>query len=61
MKEQIWLTNVEFFSLLVNTSCGLLLFCIDTHVCTVSKGISINKEIKMCQTRDTLVVIDEKE
>ena len=43
MKEQMWLTNVKYLWLSLNTS-WVLVFCVDTHVCTISKVIGINKE-----------------
>ena len=51
--------NVKYLWLSINTSFRLL-FYIDTHVFTVSNVIGINKK-KIYQTRNLLVVIDEKE
>ena len=39
---KIWLTNVKYLWLLPNTSWTLV-SCIDIHVCTVSKVISIKR------------------
>ena len=36
VKDQIWLTNVKFLWLSLNTSKPLV-FCIDTNVCRISK------------------------
>ena len=47
VKQHIWLTNVKYLWLSLNTSC-ILIFCIDTHVCTVIKVIGINKEKEIC-------------
>ena len=61
VKEQMWLAKVKYLWLLLNTSWGLV-FCIDAHVCTISKAIGINKEKEyVCQTGKAKVVIDEKE
>ena len=43
MKEKIWLTNVNYLWLPLNTS-KLLVFCIDMYVCTISKVIGISEE-----------------
>ena len=43
MKKQVWLRNVKYLRLSLNTSWALV-FCIDTHVCTISKFIGRYKE-----------------
>ena len=44
VKEQMWPINLW---LSFNTSWPLV-FCIDTHMCTISKGIGINQEKEIC-------------
>ena len=44
--DQLWLTNVKYFWLSLYTSWALV-FCIGTHVCTISKVIGINEEKEM--------------
>ena len=41
MNELIWFKNVTYLWLLLNASWALV-FCMDTHVCTISKVIGIN-------------------
>ena len=43
----MWLTSVEYFGLTFNTSWPLV-FCIDMHVCTISKVVAIKKEKEIC-------------
>ena len=43
MKEKILLTNEKYLWLLLNTSWGLV-FCVNAHLCTISKGTDISKE-----------------
>ena len=43
LKEQIQLTNVEYLWLSHKMSWTLV-FCVDTHMCTISKVIGINEE-----------------
>ena len=47
VKEQIWLANIDCLWLLLNTS-WLLVFYVDTHWCTISKVIDVNKEKEIC-------------
>ena len=48
VKEKIWLTNIKYLWLSLNTSWPLV-FCIDTHLFTISNAIGINKENEICQ------------
>ena len=43
MKEKIWLSNIKYLKLSLKTSWTFV-FCIDTHVFTVSNIISIKKK-----------------
>ena len=43
MNEQIWFTSVKYLWLSLNTS-WILLFCIDTCVCTITNVTGINVE-----------------
>ena len=47
MKEQIWLPDVKYLGLSLNTLL-LLVFGIDMHRCTITRVIGINKEIELC-------------
>ena len=60
MKENVWLTNVKYLWLSLNTLWALA-FCIDTHVYTISKVIGIYEEKEICQTWNTQVIIDEED
>ena len=43
MKEEMWLRSVKYFWVSLNTSWALV-FCTDTHGCTISKAIGMNEE-----------------
>ena len=47
MKEEIWLTHATYLWLSLNTSWALV-FCIDTHLCTVFKFTGTNKGKEIC-------------
>ena len=54
VKEQIWLTNVEFLWLIFNTSWTLV-FCTDIYECTVLKVIGQSDENEICLPKEECI------
>ena len=48
MKEQIWLTNVQYLMTATEYFVGIISIFIDTPVCTIPKLSNIKKEKEIC-------------